>query len=79
MHHKAVGHKESVAATTAAATGATKALAPVESIQQLKEQFGLELAAAADKKEDKRKQRHDKWISSKSLLVSFFVHLLLED
>ncbi|KAF9927479.1 hypothetical protein BGZ65_006747 [Modicella reniformis] len=55
VHHKAVGNKE--AATAAAA----KPVASVEAMQQLKEQFGLELAT--DKKEDKRKQRHDKWIS----------------
>ncbi|KAK3821328.1 MAG: ribosome biogenesis protein SLX9-domain-containing protein [Benniella sp.] len=49
VHHKAVGNKDTA-----------KAVASFEAQQQLRE-LGLELTA--DKKEDKRKQRHDKWIS----------------
>jgi hypothetical protein len=66
VHHKAVGNKDAATASTTSATLA-KAVASFESQQQLKE-LGLE--QTADKKEDKRKQRHDKWISSRSPLWS---------
>ncbi|KAI8349317.1 ribosome biogenesis protein SLX9-domain-containing protein [Mortierella sp. GBAus27b] len=57
IHHKAAGNKESVATATTTAATTKSQTSTTESLQQL----GLELAA--DKKEDKRKQKHDKWIS----------------
>ncbi|KAF9927818.1 hypothetical protein FBU30_002863 [Linnemannia zychae] len=57
VHHKAVGNK----ATTQAAAEAS---APsTESMQLMKEQFGLEFEDDKVDKKDKRKLRHDKWMS----------------
>jgi hypothetical protein len=71
VHHKAVGNKEAVAAAAAAAAAATTTVAKpaavsAESMQQMKEQFGLEFEDDRVDKKDKRKLRHDKWMSSKS-------------
>ncbi|KAI1321326.1 hypothetical protein EDD11_006663 [Mortierella claussenii] len=60
VHHKAVGNKE-VAAAAANAPG-TKTNA--ESMQHMKEQFGLEFEEDRIDKKDKRKLRHDKWMST---------------
>ncbi|GJJ75190.1 hypothetical protein EMPS_07548 [Entomortierella parvispora] len=60
IHHKAVGGKEAVATSTAAAP---KPAATAESMQQMKEQFGLEFEDDKVDKKDKRKMRHDKWMS----------------
>ncbi|KAF9982054.1 hypothetical protein BGZ80_005040, partial [Entomortierella chlamydospora] len=64
VHHKAVGNKEAVAAAAAAAAGVSaKPTAFTESMQLMKEQFGLELEEDRIDKKDKRKLKHDKWIS----------------
>ncbi|KAF9105395.1 hypothetical protein BGX27_009643 [Mortierella sp. AM989] len=68
VHHKAVGNKEAVAtaAAVAASTTTTTAVKPVsstESMQLMKEQFGLEFEEDKIDKKDKRKLKHDKWIS----------------
>ncbi|KAF8929163.1 ribosome biogenesis protein SLX9-domain-containing protein [Dissophora ornata] len=65
VHHKAVGNKEAVAAANvaAAAVVAAKPVAAAESMQQMKEQFGLEFEEDRIDKKDKRKLRHDKWMS----------------
>ncbi|KAF9373424.1 hypothetical protein BGX21_004431 [Mortierella sp. AD011] len=61
VHHKAVGNKEAVAAAT---TGfSTKSTASTESMQLMKEQFGLELEEDRIDKKDRCKLKHDKWIS----------------
>ncbi|KAG0010849.1 hypothetical protein BGZ81_002525 [Podila clonocystis] len=57
IHHKAVGGVKS--APDAAPTPAPSA----ESMQQLKAQFGLEFEDDRENKKDKRKIRHDKWMS----------------
>ncbi|KAF9348266.1 hypothetical protein BGX26_000307 [Mortierella sp. AD094] len=62
VHHKAVGNKEAVAAATAASTAA-KPAASTESMQLMKEQFGLEFEEDRIDKKDKRRLKHDKWIS----------------
>ncbi|KAF9318614.1 hypothetical protein BG003_010959 [Podila horticola] len=57
IHHKAVGGVKS-------APEPAPAPAPsAESIQQLKDQFGLEFEDDRENKKDKRKIRHDKWMS----------------
>ncbi|KAG0056291.1 hypothetical protein BGZ83_005658 [Gryganskiella cystojenkinii] len=59
VHHKAVGNRE-------AAQAVASAPAPVhtpESMKQMKEQFGLEFEDDKVDKKDKRKLRHDKWMS----------------
>jgi len=61
VHHKAVGGKEAVAASVVATP---KPVATTESMQQMKEQFGLEFEDDKVDKKDKRKMRHDKWMSS---------------
>ncbi|KAG0351198.1 ribosome biogenesis protein SLX9-domain-containing protein [Gamsiella multidivaricata] len=66
VHHKAVGNKDALAAvTTAASAVASKPVvaAGSESMQQMKDQFGLEFEEDRIDKKDKRKLRHDKWIS----------------
>lgn len=61
VHHKAVGGKEAI---TASVVAAPKPVASTESMQQMKEQFGLEFEDDKVDKKDKRKMRHDKWMSS---------------
>ncbi|KAF9107266.1 hypothetical protein BGX29_006785 [Mortierella sp. GBA35] len=57
VHHKAVGSR-------AAANAVVETPAPsAESIQHMKEQFGLEFEDDKVDKKDKRKLRHDKWMS----------------
>ncbi|KAF9384307.1 hypothetical protein CPB97_005785 [Podila verticillata] len=56
IHHKAVGGVKS-------APDAVPTPAPSESMQQLKAQFGLEFEDDRENKKDKRKIRHDKWMS----------------
>ncbi|KAF9180094.1 hypothetical protein BGZ51_000057 [Haplosporangium sp. Z 767] len=64
VHHKAVGNKEVVAAKAASAAVASAAsISTPESMQQMKEQFGLEFEEDRVDKKDKRKIRHDKWMS----------------
>ncbi|KAG0253513.1 hypothetical protein BG011_006327 [Mortierella polycephala] len=64
VHHKAVGNKEAVAAKAAATAAASAAsISTPESMQQMKEQFGLEFEEDRVDKKDKRKIRHDKWMS----------------
>ncbi|KAF9205845.1 hypothetical protein BGZ49_003439 [Haplosporangium sp. Z 27] len=62
IHHKAVGNKEAVAAAAATAASAAKP-ASAESVQVMKEQFGLEFEEDRIDKKDRRKLKHDKWIS----------------
>lgn len=38
----------------------------------MKEQFGLEFEDDRVDKKDKRKMRHDKWMSSKSFVIIYF-------
>ncbi|KAF8943190.1 hypothetical protein BGZ47_005689 [Haplosporangium gracile] len=60
VHHKAVGSKAAYAHPVIEASAA----APLaESMQAMKEQFGLEFEDDRVDKKDKRKLRHDKWIS----------------
>ncbi|KAG0313678.1 hypothetical protein BGZ99_008655 [Dissophora globulifera] len=61
VHHRAVGNKEAEAVSVTAAVAKPNAAA--ESMQRLKETFGLELEDDRIDKKDKRKLRHDKWIS----------------
>ncbi|KAF9277951.1 hypothetical protein BGZ68_008899 [Mortierella alpina] len=67
VHHKAV-NKDAGVATAATATAA-KPTAPAattaagESMQDMKQQFGLEFEDDKVDKKDKRKLRHDKWMS----------------
>ncbi|KAF9412433.1 hypothetical protein BGZ94_001042 [Podila epigama] len=60
IHHKAAG---GVKGAPVAAVAETAAASSVESMQQLKSQFGLEFEDDRENKKDKRKIRHDKWIS----------------
>ncbi|KAF9951231.1 hypothetical protein BGZ70_001074 [Mortierella alpina] len=70
VHHKAV-NKDAVISTAAAATTAKPTTAAAtahaqstgESIQDMKQQFGLEFEDDKVDKKDKRKLRHDKWMS----------------
>lgn len=58
IHHKAVGGLKSAPDAAPA-----PAPAPSESMQQLQAQFGLEFEDDRENKKDKRKIRHDKWMS----------------
>ncbi|KAF9986710.1 hypothetical protein BGZ75_001513 [Mortierella antarctica] len=64
VHHKAV-NKDAAAATSATLTAPkpTAAVAAGESMQDMKQQFGLEFEDDKVDKKDKRKLRHDKWMS----------------
>ncbi|CAO3565463.1 unnamed protein product [Mortierella alpina] len=70
VHHKAV-NKDATIATAATATAAKSTAAAAtaqaqstgESIQDMKQQFGLEFEDDKVDKKDKRKLRHDKWMS----------------
>lgn len=44
----------------------------------MKEQFGLEFEDDRVDKKDKRKMRHDKWMSSKSIVIYYFPVQLLD-
>ncbi|KAF9134479.1 hypothetical protein BGW39_006939 [Mortierella sp. 14UC] len=57
VHHKAVGNKAAAHGIVETPTFTT------ESMQNMKEQFGLEFEDDKFDKKDKRKQRHDKWMS----------------
>ncbi|KAG0338753.1 hypothetical protein BG004_007095 [Podila humilis] len=63
VHHKAVGGVKSAPVDNATPTPSITAVAAPESLQQLKAQFGLELEEDRENKKDKRKIRHDKWMS----------------
>ncbi|KAG0207257.1 hypothetical protein BGX28_001476 [Mortierella sp. GBA30] len=62
VHHKAV-NKDAVAVPTATTANATSTTTAAESMQQMKHQFGLEFEDDKVDKKDKRKLRHDKWMS----------------
>ncbi|KAF9559320.1 hypothetical protein EC968_006646 [Mortierella alpina] len=68
VHHKAV-NKDAAIATAAVASAAKSTVAPAavaapgESMQDMKQQFGLEFEDDKIDKKDKRKLRHDKWMS----------------
>lgn len=72
VHHKAVGSKAAYAHPIIEAPAAAPS---AESMQAMKEQFGLEFEDDRVDKKDKRKQRHDKWMSSKFPLFYFNVRI----
>ncbi|KAF9436570.1 hypothetical protein BGZ76_003584 [Entomortierella beljakovae] len=65
VHHKAVGNKEANASATSTVptTSTATAAATAQALQLAKEQFGLEFEDDKIDKKDKRKLKHDKWIS----------------
>lgn len=66
VHHKAVGGRAAYAHPVIEAPTQTPS---AESMQAMKEQFGLEFEDDRVDKKDKRKLRHDKWMSSKSFVI----------
>jgi hypothetical protein len=69
VHHKAVGSKAAYAHPIIEASAV--AASSAESMQAMKEQFGLEFEDDRVDKKDKRKLRHDKWMSSKFPLLLY--------